>query len=91
MSIIKKFSSPFGEVELTDERKRHIFHFHPEVKKYRGYLVKVLAKPETIRASKYDPAVRIIYHKINVRKYLAVVIKINQRNFVLTAYLTTKF
>jgi len=84
------FESPLGNVELTEERLRHIFSFHPEIRSYHKYFLNTLKSPDTIRRSKFEPQVRMLYHKIRKDKYLAVVVKINERNFILTAYTTTK-
>ena len=83
------FVSPLGEVELTDERERHIVEFHPEMRLYRQYLTEAIAKPDTIRRSIFDPQVRILYYFLkNADKYLAIVVKIDHRKFILTAYTT---
>lgn len=88
---MKRFQSPFGEVELTNERLRHILQFHPEIRLYQKLFGQTVENPEIIRRSKFDPKVFILYLSIaKRRKYLAVVIKTNQRNFILTAYLTMK-
>lgn len=86
---MRKFYSPLGNVELTDERLNHILTFHPEIKTYQKYFTKALAHPDSIRTSKTDPKVYIFYRRIKPRaKYLAIVTKTNERNFILTAYLT---
>lgn len=85
-----RFQSSFGEVELTEERKGHIFRFHPEVRKYQKYFAKTLAVPDSIGRSRFDTAVLIFYRLLQSKKYLAIVIKTNRRNFILTAYLTDK-
>lgn len=87
---MQKFGSTFGTLELTDERRAHILTFHPEVKQYYKYFAKALLRPEIIRRSKSDPQVLILYYKIPRKKYLAIVIKINARKFILTAYLASK-
>lgn len=88
---MRKFQSPFGEVELTDERERHILQFHPEMRLYRKHLPSTIENPDTIRRSKSDQKVVILYHSIlTEKKCLAVVIKMKRRNFILTAYLTNK-
>lgn len=93
-SIMERFRSPFGEVELTKEREYHIFQFHPEVRAYRRHFAMALENPEIMRRSKSDSSVYILYHSLSSRKqksmYLGIVIKTNKRNFILTAYLTTK-
>lgn len=85
-----KFKSSLGEIELTEERERHIFQFHPEVRKYRMHFAKTLSAPDFIRRSKFDTAVLIFYRLLQTKKYLVIVVKTNKRSFVLTAYVTDK-
>ena len=87
---MERFDSPFGPVELTPERFAHITDFHPEVKKLKKYFVSTIANPELIRPSRSDKQAFILYYKVAKNKFLAVVIKTNARNFILTAYLTSK-
>jgi len=87
---MERFPTPFGTTELTDERERHIFKFHPDVRLYRKRFAKTLAKPDIIRRSKHDSSVLILYQGISKEKYLAIVTKTNHRNFIITAYLTYK-
>lgn len=80
-------------VELTIERENHIVEYHPDVKDYLPKIQEVLKNPDQIRKSKHDPKVLLFYRYFsNIRggKYLVVVAKINERNFVLTAYLTDR-
>ncbi|MBI4086819.1 hypothetical protein HY416_02450 [Candidatus Kaiserbacteria bacterium] len=86
--IKERFVSPFGTIELTAEREKHIVLFHPEVRGQRKHVNATLAEPEVIRRSRFDPKVFILYRMISQGKYLAVVVKTNHRNFILTAYLT---
>lgn len=79
-----------GEVELTDERWRHILTYHPDVHKFQRQIAATLATPGTMRRSKDDPHVLIFYRRIVRLKYLAVVVKTNRRNFILTSYLTER-
>ena len=87
---MKLFQSSFGNVELTEERLSHILQFHPEIKNYQKLFSKICTSPDFIRKSKYDSRVMILYKYSGKNKFLAVVIKINARNFILTAYLTNK-
>ena len=87
---MERFDSVFGSVELTSEREKHIFMFHPEVRSQRKYFSLTLAEPAVIRRSRFDPKARILYRMLSQKKYLAIVVKTNQRNFILTAYLTNK-
>ena len=85
-----RFDSVFGPVKLTDEREKHIFLFHPEIRSQRKYFPLTLAEPEIIRRSRFDPKAFILYRALPQKKYVAIVVKTNQRNFILTAYLTNK-
>lgn len=85
-----KFISVLGPVELTDERRKHILQFHPDTKKYQKHFQKTLKEPKNIRRSRHDPKVFIFYGLVEKEKYLAIVVKTNERHFILTAYLTKK-
>ena len=87
---MKLFRSSFGNVELTEERLSHILQFHPEIKNYQKLFSKICAFPDLLRKSKYDSKVIILYKYSGKNKLLALVIKTNARNFILTAYLTNK-
>lgn len=90
MERVERFRSQFGSVTLTAERKRHIFEFHPEIRRYQKYFAKTIGDPEVMRRSIHDLLVLVLYRKISRKNYLAIVIKTNKHNFVLTAYLTNK-
>jgi len=89
-----EFQSKIGRViELTQERQKHIFEFHPDVNPYFSRIEQVLEAPSEIRSSRHNPEVLLFYKyfaDIKSGKYLAVVVKTNQRNFILTCYLTDK-
>lgn len=87
---MEQFDSVLGTIELTDERKRHIFQFHPEVKALRTQFSNTLSQPDFMRRSRFDPKVFIFYRALPQKKYLAIAVKTDQRNFILTAYLTNK-
>lgn len=91
---LMQFRSVIGKiVELTLERKKHIIEYHPDVERHFAKIQEVLDSPDEIRKSKHDSKVLLFYkYFVNLKagKYLAVVIKINKRNFVLTCYLTDK-
>ena len=81
------------KIHLTLERKNHIFNFHPDFKPYFSKIEEILISSDVIRQTKEDKNVLIFYkyyQNILDGKYIAVVVKINQRNFILTAYLTKK-
>lgn len=86
-----RFSSPYGIVTLTDERRAHIFAFHPDVAQCLRYFDDTLENPDITVISAHDPTVVICYHFLTRRKkYLAVVVKITRPPFVLTAYLAKR-
>ena len=87
---MRRYSSSFGPVELTDERLRHILIFHPELRAQVKHFAAILISPAIICCSKTDTKVFIHYKLLRKKKYLAIVVKTNHRNFILTAYLTTK-
>lgn len=87
---MERFDSVVGPVELTGERKRHIVQFHPEVKASLKHFNNTLSQPDFMRRSRFDPKVFILYRALPHKKYLAIAVKTNKRNFVLTAYLTNK-
>lgn len=79
--------------ELTPERKAHILSEHPDLEEYFKKVKPVLLDPDEIRISKTDSTVLLFYKffaKIKDGLYIAVVMKINHRNFILTAYLTDR-
>lgn len=88
--LMKKFTSKFGIIELTDERWRHITQFHPEVARHAGNVASTLNEPELIAMSKSDPEVFIFYRSATRTLNLAVVVRVGKPNFILTAYLRTK-
>ena len=86
---MKRFDSAIGVVELTDERKRHILQFHPDIKSYWKHFAETLASPDSVHRSKFDAEAKIFYRTVSEqKKYLVIVVKTNHRNFILTAYLT---
>lgn len=89
-----RFKTNLGKsVELTPERKKHIFLFHPDLKPYFGKVKDVLLEPNEVRISKSDPKVLLFYkHFDNILggKYITVIVKTNGRWFILTSYLTNR-
>lgn len=89
-----EYKTAIGKVvELTPERKLHILIEHPELEAHFEKIKQVLSKPDEIRISKTDPNVLLFYKffaKIKNGLYIAVVVNINQRNFILTAYMTDR-
>lgn len=89
---MRVFRSRWGKIELTEERKRHIATFHPDIAPYIRYFETALWEPEQVTRSKHDASVFICYRQLPRRKLLlAVVIRLKpNNNFILTAYLTHK-
>ena len=86
-----RFASPYGVITLTDERKVHIFAFHPDVAKCLSLFAPTLARPDITIISVHDSTVVICYRLLARRKkYLAIVVKLTKHPFVLTAYLAKK-
>ena len=86
-----KFSSPYGGITLTDERKAHILAFHPDVASCLAYFADTLRNPDSTTVSVHDATVVICYRLVPRRKkYLAIVVKLAKHPFVLTAYLAKK-
>ena len=89
-----KYKSVLGKIiELTTERKLHILTKHPELKKHLGKISNILISPDTIKRSKLDSEALLFYKyfdTIRGGKYINVTVKINERNFILTAYITDR-
>src|SRR6266853_976832 len=85
----------FGhQVRLTDERLAHILE-HAEMKDLEVEIERVLHKPQVVRRSRSDDAIRLFYEfyaqTIVGGKWLCVVVKYGENDaFVVTAYLTDK-
>ena len=80
-------------MELTDERRAHILLYHPDMATFLDRLAEVLRVPDVLRQSTEDPTVLVHYKyfaDILGGKYVAVVVKVDDRRFVLTAYLTRR-
>jgi hypothetical protein len=93
------FPCPYlqGEVELTDERERHIAERHPDLlPAHRDRLADTLADPDEVRRS-----ARLVNARLLVRqfatiegKYVVVIVVSDtastKRHWVVTAYLARK-
>ncbi len=87
------YSSFIGEIELTREREIHILKFHPEITSYLSKFKQILSGPDEVRRSRIDKNVLLFYKyfdSISKGKYLAIAVKKNTRNCILTAYITDK-
>ncbi len=87
-----QFQDCFGrKIELTQERWQHIIKEHPELKKLKSDISEVLLDPDYVKRSKRDKEVEMFYKfksDLYNGKFLLIVIKVNNRCFVLTAYIT---
>ena len=92
--MVERFPSSIGKsIELTDERRQHICQHHPDLAPFFNRLGEVLTAPDEIRRTSDDPQVLLFYKfypDILGGKYIAVAAKINDRSFILTAYLTRR-
>jgi hypothetical protein len=80
------------DVRLTAERRKHILE-HPEMQEWVEKIPDVLARPDRVVRSRFDPESELFYvWKTRTRvgpKYLCVVVVAKPHDaFVLTCYLT---
>jgi hypothetical protein len=97
---MNRFPCPFlkGEVELTEERERHITERHPDLlPEYREQLVGTLADPDQVRRSVRFGNARLFsrwYTDVKRGKYVVVVVvgepDMAKRYWIITAYLTRR-
>lgn len=89
-----EFVDFFGRrVLLVEEREKHILEEHAEVVQYLVRLSEVVKSPDLIKESVYDKQTFLFYkfyEDIFAGKYLVVVVKYNEKNLVLTCYITDK-
>ena len=92
-----KFPCPYlmGEVELTEERERHIAERHPDLlPEHRQQLAEVLADPDQVRRSLRFPSARLFsrwYTDVQGGKHGVVVVVSERgrgRHWIITAYMT---
>ena len=92
---MKMLDDCFGhKVRLTDERLAHILE-HPEMAGMAGEIERVLRRPQLVRRSSSDDAVRLYYEfyaqTLVGGKWLCAVVKYASDDaFIVTAYLTDK-
>lgn len=87
-----------GNVELTEERERHIAERHPDLlPECRNQMVETLAQPDQIRKSARFGNARLFsrwYNDVKKGKYVVVVVvsqpDTTSRHWVITAYLTRR-
>lgn len=92
MLVPQRFRDAFGHtIELTAERWLHVLDAHPELRDGERLIPETLQEPEVVARSVYDPQARLYYKRFPHLwhgKYLVVVVKLNRRHFLLTAYVT---
>ena len=95
-----RFPCPYlgGEVELTDERERHIAETHPDLlPEHRDRIVGTLADPDRVRRSARFATARLFerwYDDLRGGKHVVVVAVTENgptgRHWIVTAYLARK-
>ena len=94
------FPCPYlkGEVELTDERERHIAERHPELlPEHRGRIAETLDQPDQVRRSARFGSARLFsrwYADIRLGRHVIVVVVSDldpaDRHWVITAYMARR-
>ena len=81
------------KIKLSEERKKHILE-RLEMIGQEHKITETLINPEFIKRSMSNKNVNVYYKNYPktpvTNKYLAVVVKINGENFVITAYFTDR-
>ena len=90
---VRRFTDENGiEVQLTDERFRHILRRHPEMAFQLHRFAETLASPDAVSPSRSSPAVQLYYRLYpdlrGRNRYICLVVKRETGySFILTAYL----
>jgi hypothetical protein len=87
-----------GEVELTDERERHIAERHPDLlPEHRDRIAQTLAKPDQVRRSLRFGSARSFsrwYPDVRQGKHVVVVVVSDldptERHWIITAYIARR-
>ncbi len=97
---MSRFRCPYlkGEVELTEERERHIAERHPDLlPEHRKEMVETLAAPEQVRRSVRFGNARLFsrwYTDVKRGKHVVVVVVSEpdamNRHWIITAYLARR-
>src|SRR3972149_6941788 len=97
---MSRYHCPYlnGEVELTEERERHIAERHPDLlPEHRARLVETLAAPDQVRRSVRFGSARLFsrwYTDVPRGKHLVVVVvseaDATRRHWIITASLARK-
>jgi hypothetical protein len=97
---MSRFPCPYlqGDVELTEERERHIAERHPDLlPEYRKQMVEALAQPDQVRRSARFGNAKLLsrwYTDVKNGKHVVVVVVSEpdamSRRWIITAYLTRR-
>ena len=91
---IRVIRDKFGnKIKLIPDRLNHILTIHPEIKGLEDKIDLTLKDPDIVKQSIYDCNVHIYYKYFKKKpkeKHFAVVIKINDNNFIITTYITDR-
>jgi hypothetical protein len=97
---MSRFPCPYlkGEVELTEERERHIAERHPDLlPEHRERVAETLADPDQVRRSVRFGSAKLFsrwYTDVQRGKHVVVVVvselTATERHWIITAYLTRK-
>ncbi len=100
MPLMSHLPCPFlgAEVEITEERERHIAEHHPDLlPEHRGRIAETLADPDQIRRSSRFRAAKLfskMYADPRGGKHVVVVVvgdeASRRRHWVITAYMTRR-
>ncbi len=84
-----------NEVQLSDERLRHMLRRHPEMAFQLHRLADTLSNPDLVTSSNANPTVELyhrLYHDLRGRnRYICLVVKRrSDHSFILTGYLSRR-
>lgn len=92
-----RFRCPYlgNDVELTDERERHIAECHPDIlPEYQDQIAATLVDPDRVRCSSWLPNAKMFsrwFDQVRSGKHVVVVVMSDKaRNWIITAYLSRK-
>jgi hypothetical protein len=97
---MSRYPCPYlkGEVELTEERERHIAERHPDLlPEHRERIAETLAEPDQVRRSTRFGSARLLsrwYTDVRQGKHVVVVVvsELNptERHWIITAYMARR-
>jgi len=99
-NTVNRYACPYlkGEVELTEERERHIAGRHPDLlPEHRDRIAGTLAEPDQVRRSARFGSARLFsrwYTDVRQGKHVVVVVVSElgpaERHWIITAYMARK-